>query len=50
MPFRPTGNSLRPNARWGLIDASGTWIREPEFRDIAGFDPDNPELMWRWPA
>ena len=46
VPFRPTGNSLRPNARWGLIDASGTSIREPEFRDIAGFDPENPESMW----
>lgn len=46
VPFRPTGNRLRPNAKWGLIDANGTWIREPEFNDIAGFDPENPELMW----
>ena len=46
IPFRPTGNFLRPHAKWGMIDASGTWIREPEFRDIAGFDPENPELMW----
>jgi hypothetical protein len=44
--FRPTGNVLRSNAKWGLIDATGTWIREPDFRDIAGFDPENDHLMW----
>lgn len=40
------GNPFRANAKWGLIDASGSWIRDPEFSDIWGFDPDNPELMW----
>jgi hypothetical protein len=44
--FRPTGSVLRTNAKWGLVDASGAWIREPEFRDIAGFDPENNNLMW----
>lgn len=44
--FRPTGNRLRAKANWGLIDINGTWIREPEFTDIAGFDAENPELMW----
>jgi hypothetical protein len=42
----PAGNPLRPNGKWGLIDASGNWIREPEFRDIAAFDPENENLMW----
>jgi len=44
--LRPTGNSLRPDAKWGLVDAVGTWIRQPEFRDIKGFDPGNENLMW----
>jgi len=42
----PAGNPLRPNGKWGLIDISGNWIREPEFRDIAAFDPENENLMW----
>src|SRR5262245_54155737 len=42
----PPGNSLRPNAKWGLVDATGAWIRAPEFRDIAIFDPENETLMW----
>ena len=25
--------------RWGLVDAAGTWIRRPEFTEIAIFDP-----------
>jgi hypothetical protein len=44
--FLHSGNPFRANAKWGLIDASGNWIREPEFIDIWGFDPDNNELMW----
>jgi len=44
--FLNSGNPFRANAKWGLIDASGNWVREPEFSDIWGFDPDNPELMW----
>jgi hypothetical protein len=32
--------------RWGLVDAAGTWIRRPEFTDIAIFDPENRDLMW----
>jgi WG containing repeat len=42
----PPGNPLRHNAKWGLVDATGTWIRAPEFRDIASFDPENENLMW----
>jgi len=42
----PPGNALRPNAKWGLVDATGSWIRTPEFRDIASFDPENENLMW----
>jgi hypothetical protein len=32
--------------RWGLLDKNGTWIRPPEFQDIARFDPENIHLMW----
>lgn len=32
--------------RWGLVDAAGTWIRRPEFTEIAIFDPENSDLMW----
>jgi hypothetical protein len=46
VPFRNTGNAFRNEAKWGLIDSNGAWIRRPEFRDIAGFDPDNDNLMW----
>jgi hypothetical protein len=42
----PGGMPLRVDAKWGLIDVSGTWIRQPEFRDIAAFDPENENLMW----
>jgi hypothetical protein len=42
----PPGNPLRYNAKWGLVDATGAWIRAPEFRDIASFDPENENLMW----
>ncbi len=34
--FLNSGNPFRANAKWGLIDASGNWIREPEFSDICG--------------
>jgi WG containing repeat len=44
--FENTGSYFRNRARWGLVDAAGAWIRKPEFRDIAGFDPENDELMW----
>ena len=40
--FLHSGNPFRANAKWGLIDAGGNWICEPEFSDIWGFDPDNP--------
>jgi hypothetical protein len=45
LPFR-LGNPFRDKAKWGLIDAAGAWIRKPEFRDLAGFDPENDELVW----
>ncbi len=32
--------------KWGLVDASGAWIRPPEFSDIAIFDSDKSDLMW----
>ena len=44
--FRRTGSAFRSNARWGLIDATGAWIRKPEFKDIAGFNPAADDLMW----
>jgi hypothetical protein len=46
VPFKLTGSSFRHRAKWGLIDASGNWIRKPEFSDIAGFDRDNDQLAW----
>jgi hypothetical protein len=45
-PFRNTGRGFRDKAKWGLIDINGTWIRPPEFRDLAGFDPENDNLTW----
>jgi hypothetical protein len=32
--------------KWGLIDATGAWIREPEFSDIELFDRQQPNLSW----
>jgi hypothetical protein len=48
---RYRGHQIRVKGKWGLVDANGAWIREPEFRDIAIFDPENSEVMWavaRW--
>jgi hypothetical protein len=32
--------------KWGLIDRSGAWIRQPEFVGVEVFDRDNNGLMW----
>jgi hypothetical protein len=32
--------------KWGLLDATGAWIRRPEFSDIELFDRAQTDLMW----
>jgi hypothetical protein len=32
--------------KWGLVDATGAWIRTPEFSDIERFDRNQTNLMW----
>lgn len=46
VPFRNTGDVFRDKAKWGLIDINGALIKQAKFRDIAGFDPENGNLMW----
>jgi hypothetical protein len=37
---------IRPKGKWGLIDRSGAWVREPEFLEVRVFDYEASELMW----
>lgn len=37
---------IRPKGKWGLVDRSGAWVREPEFLDVRVFDYARSELMW----
>jgi hypothetical protein len=41
-----SSNYIFVKGRWGLVGKDGSWIREPEFKDIARFDPANPDVMW----
>jgi hypothetical protein len=37
---------IGPKCKWGLIDRSGAWVREPEFLEVRVFDYEPSELMW----
>ena len=36
---------VKPKGKWGLINRSGAWVREPEFSGIRFFD-EGSQLMW----
>jgi hypothetical protein len=37
---------IKPKGKWGLINRSGAWVREPEFLEVRVFDYEASELMW----
>jgi len=38
--------SIKPKGRWGLVDRSGSWVRQPEFSAVRIFSKDDLGLMW----
>jgi hypothetical protein len=46
LEFHFRGAQIGINGKWGLVDATGAWIRKPEFQSVAGFDANNGDLMW----
>jgi hypothetical protein len=45
-PRHGSGRTVYVRGKWGLIDATGGWIRTPEFSDIEPFDREQSDLMW----
>jgi hypothetical protein len=38
--------AIMAKGKWGLVDRSGSWIRQPEFLDVRIFDYADTQLMW----
>jgi len=37
---------IKPKGKWGLIDRSGAWVREPEFSEVRVFEYEAAQFMW----
>src|SRR5205085_5300461 len=38
--------AVMPRGKWGLVDRTGSWIRQPEFSAVRVFDRADSHLMW----